>query len=222
MIPIYVGFDSREPVAYHVFCHSVATRTRAEVSFIPLSGERGDASNSFGKVRFEIAARQRFNGWAIWADGDMLCRTDIAELWKLREPGFDVMLVKHDYSTKHPVKYLGQQNDDYPRKNWSSLMLVDAGNHPWRKVTPEYVAKSTPAHLHRFEFLKDERIGDLDKEWNWLVGEYDHNPQAKIVHFTVGIPPFYPRCDYADEWNQALRAATSNEHWDETELVSER
>ncbi len=221
-IPVYVGYDPREAVAFHVFCHSVLSRTKAQVSFTPVCGTQDDASNTFSKARFLVPYMQGFKGWAIWADGDMLCRSDIQELFNLRESGLDVMVVKHNYSTKHHVKYLGQKNEDYPRKNWSSVMLMDCGNYPWRKITPEYVKKSTGAHLHRFEFLKEERIGELSSEWNWLVSERPYDPQAKIVHFTIGIPPFYPNCDYASEWWNEMKSMTHHDHWDQTALVSER
>jgi len=48
----------------------------------------------------------------------------------------------------------------------------------------------------------DHQIGALPLEWNWLVGEYDYNPEAKNVHFTLGGPYFkdYKDCDYSDEW----------------------
>lgn len=215
-IPLFVGFDPREAVAYPVFCHSVFRRTKAQVSFTPICGERDDASNTFSKARFEVAARLGFRGWGIWADGDMLCRADIAELWKLREPGFDVMVVMHDYTTKYPTKYLGQPNDDYPRKNQSSLMLVNAGNYPWRKITPEYIRNAKASHLHRFEFLKEDRIGELPKEWNWLVSEYEYNPSAKLAHFTVGLPCWkaYARCDYADEWRAELKKVNHFQTWE--------
>lgn len=223
MIPLFVGFDSREAVGYSVFCHSVLTRTKALVSFTPVSGEKRDGSNSFIYSRFLVPYMMDYRGWAIWADGsDMLCLSDIEDLWALRESGLDVLVVKHEYSTKHPIKYLDQRNDDYERKNWSSLMLINCGNYPWRKITPEYVAKASGSHLHRFEFLKDDRIGELPREWNHLVGEYDHDPNIKLAHFTIGIPPFYPNCDYAHEWNLELKTLTGHEHWDSTELVSER
>lgn len=222
-LPIYVGWDPREPVAFHVFCSSVIRRKRKslDVQFIPLCGDREDASNTFSRIRFEIPARQRFQGLALWCDGDMLCRTDIGELLDQYEAGNDVMVVKHNYSTKHQVKYLGQRNDDYPRKNWSSVMLINCVNFP-RKLTKEYVSKAKTAHLHRLEFLKDERIGELDKDWNHLVGEYEPNQNAKLVHYTIGIPPFYPNCEHSAEWFEELKAMTYHEHWDHTALVSER
>lgn len=221
-IPIYVGFDQREAIAYHVFCHSVLSRTKAQVSFTPVCGEQGDASNTFSKARFSIPEMQGYRGWALWADGDMLCRADIAELWALRKTGFDVMVVKHDYRTKHPVKYLGSRNEDYPCKNWSSVMLIDCGNAVWRRPEYKQMLKGPAGLLHRFTFLEDECIGEIPKTWNHLVSEYDYQSSAKLAHFTIGIPPFYPSCDYSAEWFNEMREMTHHEHWDQTALVSER
>jgi lipopolysaccharide biosynthesis glycosyltransferase len=221
-IPVYVGYDPRESVAFHVFCHSVLSRTKAQVSFTPVCGEQGDASNTFSKARFLVPEMQGLRGWGIWADGDMLCRADIQELWDLRESGYDVMVVKHDYRTKHPVKYLGQRNEDYPCKNWSSLMLINCGNAVWRRPSYKELFKGPAGLLHRFSFLEDERIGELPREWNHLVSEYDYDPNAKLVHYTIGIPPFYPSCDYSGEWFNEMRAMNYHEHWDQTALVSER
>lgn len=153
----------------------------------------------------------------------MLCRSDIEELWDLKQGYSDLMVVKHEYRTKYPVKYLGQRNEDYERKNWSSLMLINCGQAVWRRPAYKQLLSGPVGLLHRFAFLEDERIGELPKEWNWLVSEYDHNPQAKLVHYTIGIPTFYPRCDYADEWTQEFRQMTHADQWaDDTPLVSER
>ena len=38
--------------------------------------------------------------------------------------------------------------------------------------------------------LKDKEIGELHKSWNWLAIEYDENPKAKIIHYTLGTPCF--------------------------------
>jgi lipopolysaccharide biosynthesis glycosyltransferase len=221
-IPVFVGFDPREAVAYPVFCHSVLTRTKAPVSFTPVCGDRDDASNTFSKARFWVPEMMGYRGWAIWADGDMLCRSDIEELWDQRKAGMDVMVVKHDYQTKHPIKYLGQRNENYPNKNWSSLMLMDCGQAVYRRQSYRDLLNGPAGLLHRFSFLEDERIGELDPTYNWLVGEYPYKADAKLVHFTVGIPPFYPSCDYSAEWFNEMRAATHHEHWDATALTSER
>jgi hypothetical protein len=231
MLKLFVGLDPKEIVGFHVFVNSVLSRTNPnKVSIHPVIGEKGTASNTFNKARFEVPYRCHFNGQAVWLDGsDMLCRTDILELPDLLEGGHDVAVVKHNYSTKHGTKFLGQSNEDYPRKNWSSLMVFDCGNFAWRKITPDYVAKSSASHLHRLEFLKDERIGELDKDWNHLVGEYDYSPTAKIAHFTIGLPcwPAYRDWDYADEWFNERRKLNhfdtgEAESYDDSPLVSER
>lgn len=206
---IFVGFDPREVVAYHVFCNSVLRRTKANVSFTPVRGERRDGSNDFIYARFRVAEMAGFRGWALFADGDMICRTDIAELFEFADPiGTDVMLVKHAYQTKFPVKYLGQKNEDYPRKNWSSLMLVNCAAAAWQRMNAERIAKMSGSELHQFTFLDDDRMGGLPAEWNWLVGEYPYNTDAKIAHFTVGTPcwPEFSDWDYADEWSAEREA----------------
>jgi hypothetical protein len=121
------------------------------------------------------------------------------------DPLAAVSVVKHDYKTKHPIKYLGYKNEDYPRKNWSSVMVWNCGHFKNKQLTPEMIMNSTGAELHRLTWLDNEfidLIGEIPKEWNWLVGEYDYNPDAKIAHFTLGTPCFtdYSRCDYAEEW----------------------
>src|SRR5690349_17682486 len=122
MIKVFVGLDPVEMVGFHVFVQSVLRRTNPnKIQIIPICGDKGTASNTFNKARFEIPYRCGFRDRAVWMDGsDMLCRADIAELPDLLETGCDLAVVRHNYSTKHPVKFLGQANEDYPCKNDSS------------------------------------------------------------------------------------------------------
>lgn len=211
MIPIYVGYDPRESVAYHVFCNSVIKRSSKPVKFIPLAKNlihfdgRRDGSNDFIYSRFLVPYLHGNNGWAIFADGDMVCLEDISKLFDLADYwNKAVMVVKHDYQTKHKTKYLGNVNEDYPRKNWSSLILWNCGHFSNLKLTPEFVNKQTGSYLHRFEWLKDEEIGEIPKEWNWLADEYPHNDRAKLIHYTLGTPcfPEYKNCDHSTEWHR--------------------
>jgi hypothetical protein len=228
-IPIYVGYDDRERVGYTVFCSSVLRRTKEAVSFHPMRGGKVEGSTQFNPERFKIPEEQEYRGWAIWAESDMLCLGDVAELMEFADPKYDVLVAPHSYKTKFPVKFLGQSNPDYPGKNRTSLMLINCNGAVWQRLM--YADPPlTLSQLHRLpKTIPSEgravpgfRVGDLPLEWNWLVQEYDYNPKAKLAHFTIGIPPFYPDCDYASDWNQEMREATSNEHWDATELVSER
>jgi hypothetical protein len=55
------------------------------------------------------------------------------------------------------------------------------------KLTPEYVSTVNAGVLHRFEWCKEEEIGSLPIEWNWLEGEYDvPAEQPKNIHYTNG------------------------------------
>ena len=211
-IPIFVGYDPREAVAYHTCANSIIRQASQPVAIIPLAlnlftdynETHTDGSNQFIYSRFLVPHLMDYLGWAIFIDGDMIVRDDIVKLWNLREMDKDVMVVKHDYKTRMPVKYLGAKNEDYPRKNWSSVILWNCANHPNRKLTPEFVQKATGAQLHRFTWIEDHRIGELPREWNWLPDEYGANLDAKLLHYTLGTPCFheFATTPQGDEWHR--------------------
>lgn len=211
LINVVVGFDQREAVAYHTFCQSILERASMPVAFIPLAlnalngyaETHTDGSNSFIYTRFLTPFLMGYKGWAIFADGDMICRADIAELWAMRDESKAVMVVKHDYKTKARDKYLGNKNQDYPRKNWSSVILWNCGHPENRCLTPQYVMDQPGSHLHRFAWLDDALIGEITKEWNWLTTEYQDNYEAKLLHYTLGTPCFkgYADSDMAELWH---------------------
>jgi hypothetical protein len=206
MIRIFAGYDPRESVGYHVFCQSVIEHTTEPVAITPFFGKQRDGTNAFIYQRFLVPYFTGFKGRAIFMDAsDMLMLTNIVELHKLFDPTKAVQVVKHEYKTKHKKKYIGTKmeakNEDYPRKNWSSMILWNCEHPANRCLTPDYVDDHAGSELHRFSWLPDKLIGDLQKEWNVLVGEQD-NPNAKIAHYTLGIPEFthYKYCDYAQQW----------------------
>jgi len=211
MIPIFVGFDPREAVAYHVFTNSIIRHSSKPVSISPLalknlegySENHSDGSNQFIYSRFLVPHLMGFEGWAIFADGDMLLRSDLNELWELRDESKAVMVVKHDYETRRSIKYLGSPNQNYPRKNWSSVVLWNCGHELNKGLTPNFISNSTGAELHRFTWLPDEVIGELPIEWNWLPDEFGQNSDAKLLHFTLGTPCFFQSGDepMANEWH---------------------
>lgn len=213
MIPICIGYDPRESVAHHVLEQSIIDRSSLPVAIIPLhtpmlrdfDGQQ-DGTNAFIYSRFLVPELMDFQGWAIYCDSDMLLRADIAELWALRDDSKAVMVCQHDYKTRHTFKSIGTameaKNEDYPRKNWSSLILWNCGHPRNRIVNREFASSAGGKALHRFSWLNDDEIGALPVEWNWLVGEYPHDKNAKLVHFTLGMPGFdyYRGCDYSSEW----------------------
>lgn len=219
MIPLFVGFDPREAAVYHTFCQSVIEHASGPVSFIPLhkpmldnfDGQQ-DGTNAFIYSRYLVPHLQDFEGFALFCDGDMIVDADIYELFNLKDESKAVQVVQHNYKTACHRKYVDtpieNHNVDYPRKNWSSVVIFNCG-HPSNKVlTPEFVAEAGGSVLHRFQWLKDEEIGELPPEWNWLVGEYPDEP-AKLYHHTLGSPGFthYAKCFSARAWNDYLLSA---------------
>ena len=220
MLNVYIGFDPKETVAYHVLAHSILRRSSIPVSIAPLMQSqlkdvytrgRGPTEwTEFSLTHFLVHSLSGYAGWSLFMDCDMLCRTDIAGLLDYTDRCADkaVLVCQHDYTPKTDRKFLGQVQTKYPRKNWSSIMLFN--NTRCRALTAEYVNSASGLDLHRFNWTDDAQIGELPLEWNWLVGEYANSPAAKIVHFTLGGPYFadYRDCDYADEWRDELRLMT--------------
>jgi lipopolysaccharide biosynthesis glycosyltransferase len=216
-INLYVGYDEREAIAYHVFCHSVIKNTSIPVKITPLvlsqlkefNETHQDRSNDFVYSRFLTPYLNEFDGWAIFVDGDMICQADLKELMAMADPSKALMVVKHDYQTKASIKYLGNINENYPRKNWSSVILWNC-SHPKHKIlTPEFVSNQTGKFLHRFSWLDDNEIGELPVEWNWLACEYEKNTEAKLIHYTLGTPCFkdFIDTDMAEIWYDYYESA---------------
>ena len=208
---IFIGFDSKEVVAYHVLAQSIIEHASTPVAFSPIvlshlqglfTRERNALqSTEFSFSRFMVPYLSGYEGWSLFVDCDMLARADIAELWALRDERFAVMCVKHDYQPKTDTKFLGQTQTKYQKKNWSSVMLFN--NRRCRALTPDFVNTATGLELHQFKWLDgDDQIGELPSAWNHLVNEYDYRGDAKLVHFTDGGPYFdeYRNDDYAEEW----------------------
>lgn len=204
-----------------MFVQSVLENTDEPVQIVPLTEAIGkklgvgtDGTNSFTKLRFLVPYLCGFKGHAMWADGaDMLCLADISELWGERDNWHGVKVVKHDYQSTTSMKYIGTEmeaaNYAYPKKNWSSLMLFTNSYAPHEKLTPEFVNKQPGSYLHRFSWMPEERIGDLPAEWNHIPLELPYDINAKLVHFSLGIPGFehYGDCDYATHWKQTMLSA---------------
>ena len=212
MLQVHIGYDPRESVAFYTLAHSIFARSSIPLSIAPLmrrhlghlyTRPRGPTeATEFSLTRFLVPALSDYRGWSIYMDCDMLCRADIAGLAALIERQADkaVLVCHHDYVPKTERKFLNQVQTKYPRKNWSSLMLFN--NERCTALTPAYINSASGLELHRFGWIDDRLIGALPLEWNWLVGEYPYNPDAKVAHFTRGGPYFdeYRDCDYAAEW----------------------
>ncbi len=213
---IYVGYDSREDIAWQVCRHSLLRHATEDLSIYPLKQaalrELGlytrpydkTSSTEFSLTRFLTPYIAAHDGWTIFVDCDFLFTRDVREVFESLDESKAVYCVHHDYSPANAIKMDGKAQTVYPRKNWSSFMIFN-GRHPEvRALTPEVVNSASPAYLHRFEWLSDASlIGELPLEWNFLEGEYpipDSLPAA--VHYTNGGPWFeeWQNVSYGDLW----------------------
>lgn len=223
VIKVFIGYDNVESVAWHTMAHSILRQSTKPVAIIPvnLANLKGiykrardpKQSNEFSFSRFLVPYLCDYKGYGVFFDCDMMLRTDIAEIFNVIESQADkaAYVVKHSYEPRDDVKYLNTVQYKYPRKNWSSVVLWNCGHQANQALTPEFVNTASALDLHRFTWLNDDQIGELDVRWNWLVGEYTEPPKdVKNVHWTIGGPYFieYQNVDFSEEWfKEAARMA---------------
>lgn len=231
---VYIGHDDREDKAYRVAEYSLRKQTKAPLHVVSLRHkalrakgvfnrpwlidggtgnyrDRRDGkpfSTQFAFTRFLVPHLNGYQGWAVFMDCDMLVTGDIADLFALADPQFAVQVVKHEHHPVETVKMDGCEQYRYWRKNWSSVILWNCGHEANRKLTPEVVNSWPGAWLHSFSWLKNEAIGEIPAEWNFLVGHTRGVRYPKILHFTDGGPWMEEWKDvpYGANWVQAYHA----------------
>ena len=217
-LEIFIGYDSVERVAWHTLTHSIINKSTIPVSFTPIAVEHFGSfftrsrdlkqSNSFSYTRFSVPYLMDFKNYALFMDCDMLVRCNIKEIIDLIavDPTKAVYVVKHDYEPSTRNKYLNNVQYSYPRKNWSSFVVWNCSHPKNKMLTPDFINTASGLELHRFTWLDDGDIGELDLGWNWLVGDYKNPPDdIKNIHWTLGGPYFneFADSDFASEWFDA-------------------
>lgn len=220
MIRIFIGYDSREVVNYNVLSNSIIRLSSQPVAITPLdlkslpmyAEKHTDGSTEFSYSRFLVPYLTNYSGWAIYMDCDMLLLDDISKLWALQDSNYAVQCVKHQYSTKQSTKFWGNKNNNYYRKNWSSLMLFNCSHSSLTSLTPDKIESSSGKFLHQFEWADDGSIGQLPIEWNWLADEYGHNDAVSLLHYTLGSPCFseYKDIPMAEYWFKEYELANES------------
>lgn len=211
LLRVVIGHEDRVAVGTHVFVQSVLDHARSPVEITPITRlatpGHAEGSNAFTARRFLVPHLMGLKGFALFCDGaDMLARADINEILQHASHRHAVSVVKHDYRTKHPRKYLGTpmecDNADYPRKQWAAVMLFNCRHPIWVDWAPDLISCTPMLELLQFRHIPDDLIGELPKVWNWLCDEEGANPDAKIAHFTAGAPaiPAHASGPMADEW----------------------
>lgn len=214
-LKVFVGYDSREDIAWQVCRFSLMRHASAAVPVHALKQgmlrELGlytrptdKASTEFSLTRFLTPYLGAHDGWTLFVDCDFLFTTDVMSVLEGVDRAKAVYVVKHDYRPAHAMKMDAQTQTVYPRKNWSSFMLFNNAHPLVKALTPEVVNHESPAFLHRFNWLPgDELIGELPLSWNFLSGEYQKLERVpNAVHYTNGGPWFsnWLDVDYAELW----------------------
>jgi len=213
---IYVGYDSKEDIAYRVCKHSILKRSSANVKIRSLKlyelianklyNRAIDplASTEFTYSRFLVPTLNNFKGWAVFCDCDFLFFEDVEKILNNIDESKAVYCVQHDYTPKEKHKMDGQKQTIYPRKNWSSLILFNCSHSSNKRLSVDLVNSETGSFLHQFKWLKDSEIGSLDERWNWLEGwtSKHNNKKPFAVHYTRGGPWFeeWQDVEFANEW----------------------
>lgn len=200
---VFIGYDWREVLPFNVLAHSILSQSSVPVAItavkltqLPLKRAL-EGSTEFSLSRFLVPWLCGYKGHALFMDCDILVRCDIAEIFN-RIDGSAVQVVKHDYTPRSSVKFYGNKQVSYPKKNWSSVMLFDCSQ--CTALTPEYVDTASAMELHQFNWA--DSVGDLPASMNHLVGEYPYRQDAEVIHWTNGGPWLerYSEVDYAAEW----------------------
>lgn len=216
-IQLFCGFDQRESAGFHVYVSSVIKRATKPVAIHALSSMGlPQCSNAFTFSRFLVPWLMGFKGHAIFTDGsDQMMLADIVELDSLFDPKYAVQVVKQDeYISQHERKYIGTEMEcpqsNYPRKNWASVMILNCEHSVWFGLTPSAIEMKTPMQLLQFQDLHDHEIGALPPQWNVLVDEGQDLAEAKILHWSNGLPTFihYRNARASKDWHNEFDSMT--------------
>lgn len=221
---VYLGTDRREAAAYEVARKSAAgfgcdvvplveDRLRAVGLLTRTVDRRGQAydfassapqATDFANSRF-LVPMLAHDGWALFADCDVVFLRDPHELLGLADDSKAVMVVQHPSLEVGGYKMDGQIQAKYHRKLWSSVMLINASHPANRRLTLSMVNQWPGRDLHAFAWLSDSEIGALPPEWNWLVGLQPKPASPAVAHFTLGGPwlPGWKGAEHDDIWLEA-------------------
>jgi lipopolysaccharide biosynthesis glycosyltransferase len=226
---IWIGFDPREAAAFAV-CRNSMRRWMTQQ--IPIKGivlselqrtglyrrpiehrggqlwdpiSQAPMSTQFAISRFFTPILAK-SGWALFTDCDIMALGSVARLFEKADPRYAVMCVQHKHEPDAMVKMDGQAQTRYYRKNWSSVMLFNCEHEANKILTVDMLNIVPGRDLHRFCWLRDEEIGELGPEWNYLVGHTKIDKKPQLVHFTSGTPSMagYETCEFSTEYNMEL------------------
>ena len=139
-LKIFIGYDTREKIAFHVLSHSIITKATIPVSITPINlnnlkrfynRPRGKKeSTEFSISRFLTPYLSNYEGYSLYLDCDFIMLEDVAKLLKFvaKKSNRTLWCVKHKYKPRDRTKFLKEKQFIYSKKNWSSFMLFNNKN----------------------------------------------------------------------------------------------
>lgn len=195
---IFIGYDPRQAVSYTALQQSIISLASKPVAITPLVLETLPIERvgltPFTFSRFLVPWLCNYEGWALFLDADIILREDVANLFALADDRYAVMVSKNKLEFE-----------------WASVMLFN--NPKCTVLTPERIEQGKG--LHNIKWT--DEIGELPSEWNHLVGYDEPRDDAKLVHYTQGIPAFPETtgCEYTEDWFKRAQFAVSARSWQE-------
>jgi hypothetical protein len=196
---VYIGIDSRQPLAYTVMRYSVESNASRPISVnglflhqLPISRV---GATEFSYSRFLVPWLMDFEGFGLFCDEDQVMTGDVWELFsycsKLDDP-WDVAVMKNQ-----------------PEYEWPSVMVFN--NQNLKHMTPEYIEDKSNRF---FDFAWAKHVAELPPEWNHFCGGA-RPKDAKLYHFSQGIP-YWPETRGLDEdpvWFEAFENTMKAGKW---------
>jgi len=212
-LKIFIGYDSREKIAYHVLSQSIIENSTIPVTITPINlknikhffnrPKAKKHSTEFSISRFLTPYLSNYKGYSLYLDCDFIILGNVAKLLRFvsKKSNKVMWCVKHRYYIpKDKVKFLREKQLPYAKKNWSSFIIFN--NAKCKILTPKLVSKAHGLYLHQFKWTKEKLIGALPKNWNILVGEQKIPKKINALHYTLGGPYFkkHSKCEGAKHW----------------------
>lgn len=214
-IRVFIGSGEASRLERKTLVHSLRKHTSRELEIIVFNGTHNaleregcepvlaglpldlkvrNEATEFGLYRFLIPELCDFSGRAIWLDSDMVCLSDIAELWDAPLDGCDFLAKPKAY-------------DDDLGEGWGlSVMLIDCSRCRFdlKRIFADidqqrFEVKDFTQMTAKFRSLHDYRIGAIPAGWN----DFDFaNDNTRLIHYTnLRTQPWkFPGHPFGDLW----------------------
>ena len=185
---VFIGYDKRTPISYHVLVHSIQRHASGPVLICPLILDqlpikrKGLTDFTFSRYLVPYLC-QYDNEPAIFMDSDILVLDDVYQL----------LPNEADIHTSVFLKKCDQ------RFEWPAVMIFRP--HICRSLTPGFVDRGEP---QKFEWTGKANIGLITDQWHHIPLYGTPMSDAKLIHYTAGTPEFPEIRDlnmaYTVEW----------------------